>query len=84
MSNILNNMKKQPLSKEFAKMQKLAGIVNENLTPEETLFWELRDEYWEGDNLKGLVKDERFLSLPKDMQTRLHTIVFNNMRQNFY
>jgi hypothetical protein len=64
-------------------MQKIAGIITE-IDDMQSLYNQLEKEYFQGDNIEGLMTDERFKSLPKEMQKKLHTIVFNNMRQNYY
>jgi len=78
-----NTMKNQPLSEEFRKMQKIAGIITE-IDDMQSLYNQLEKEYFQGDNIEGLMTDERFKSLPREMRTKLHTVIFNNMRQNYY
>lgn len=48
------------------------------------LYSQLQKKYWQGDNIEGLMSDPEFKSLPREMQTKLHRIIFNNMRQNYY
>ena len=70
--------------KQLIKEEIEKELNKKKLTPEEEIFNKLEKEYWEGDNIKGLKNDERFLSLPKEMRDKLDRIIFNNMRQNFY
>ena len=56
--------------------EEIKKTLNENLTHEE-IFNTLKDEYFEGKTTKDLVKDKRYQDLPKDMQTRIYTIVLN-------
>jgi hypothetical protein len=48
------------------------------------LYSQLEKEYFQGDNIEGLMSDPRFKSLPREMRTKLHRVIFNNMRQNYY
>ena len=48
------------------------------------LYSQLQKKYWQGDNIEGLMSDPEFKSLPREMRLKLHTVIFNNMRQNYY
>ncbi len=72
-----------------ARAANLASLANfgpksTSTTNVDDLYSQLEKEYFQGDNIEGLMNDPRFKSLPREMQTKLHRVIFNNMRQNYY
>jgi hypothetical protein len=71
------------------KKSELRQIIKEeiekalNKTNDE-VFFELKKEYYDGSEYDKMIKDERYLSLPRDLQTKLKTIIQNQIRQNYY
>ena len=70
-------MKKQILSEEFCRMQKLAGIINENI--DNSL--ENKIKYWVDDNAGGYGPEETDPNYPKFV--REMNLLLNNTLEDF-
>jgi hypothetical protein len=72
-------MKKSELKQLI--QEEIQKVLSEN---HDDAFNELKKEYFDGSKFDKMIKDERFLALPKDQQKKLAIIIRNNIRQNYY
>jgi len=72
-------MKKSELKQLI--QEEIHKVLSEN---HDEVFFELKKEYFDGSEYDKMIKDERFLTLPRNLQTKLKTIIQNQIRQNYY
>jgi hypothetical protein len=64
--------------------EQIDTIINNAFPVSNDPYSQLEKEYFQGDDIEGLMNDPRFKALPREKQTQLHRIIFNNMRQNYH